>query len=386
MNQLSLEQLEKDYIGKRNGTLVVQSIRTERRKNRNYYELSCLCDCGEVHRIEKTHFDSRRNLTCKSCLKKRRSENQIPNLVNMRFGRLRVIEQIERKLTKHVTWHCACDCGNTTNVTTSDLMSGHVQSCRCLQKESTSKHNTKNWAGVVSKAGVEIKTPAFINDKGSWVWNCVCPLCGEEFTALPCKIMSGHIKSCGCGKARSGIRRDLTGTTIGYLTCLYPIPEKGKQTRWMCRCVCGKEYSVSISVLYNEKNPSCGCIRESKNSAFVEQLLKDNGCTFEKEYRFEDCVNQRALPFDFALLKGHTVDAVIEVQGAQHYHPVDSFGGKEGFAYRQKNDKIKRDYCKEKDIFLLELPYTLTKQEIKEKVLNAIYRNDCDGAIGNNST
>lgn len=350
---------------------------------RNRYSIVCDCKCGNTYIVKKSHFDSRDNLMCSACSNARRSQIQIPNLIGKHFGRLLVLGQIERQKTKHVMWDCICDCGKQTQVTTSDLLSGHIKSCGCLQRERTSDHNRKNWSGYCSEAGVKIVAPAFKNSKGTWLWNCICPRCGKEFAALPGRVMSGHIKSCGCGKARTGIRRDLSGQVVGYLTCLYPIQERGRQTRWMCRCVCGKEYSVPISSLQEGMYPSCGCIHESKNSIYVKKLLNEHRCYFRQEYCYSDCKNQKALPFDFAVFKGERVVFLIEVQGAQHYHPVEFFGGEKTFAYRRKNDQIKRTYCANNKIPLLELPYSLTKDEIKKEVVNAIYRNDCDGMTGN---
>jgi hypothetical protein len=47
----------------------------------------------------------------------------------------------------------------------------------------------------------------------------------------------------------------------------------------------------------------------------------------------------------------------IEYQGEQHYKAVEFFGGKDQFKTQQKLDKIKRDYCKNNNIKLLEIPY-----------------------------
>ena len=56
----------------------------------------------------------------------------------------------------------------------------------------------------------------------------------------------------------------------------------------------------------------------------------------------------------------------IEYQGEQHYFPVNIYGGDEGFKERQRNDKIKRDFCDKNNIKLIEIKYT----ENIEDVLN----------------
>ena len=46
------------------------------------------------------------------------------------------------------------------------------------------------------------------------------------------------------------------------------------------------------------------------------------------------------------------------------------FGGEEDFKYRQHNDEIKNNYCFKHNINLIRLPYTLTTQQIEEKLIH----------------
>ena len=64
------------------------------------------------------------------------------------------------------------------------------------------------------------------------------------------------------------------------------------------------------------------------------------------------------MPFDFAILKNNTIVSLIEYHGFQHYDVRSKFYEKHGdILYRQHNDLIKRNYCTEKNIPLLEIPY-----------------------------
>lgn len=62
------------------------------------------------------------------------------NLQNQRFGRLVVTELLKKNNSKPVVWICICDCGNRCEINSSNLLSGHTQSCGCLQKELIRKH------------------------------------------------------------------------------------------------------------------------------------------------------------------------------------------------------------------------------------------------------
>lgn len=64
----------------------------------------------------------------------------VNNLVGQRFGRLVVIRDSgERSGKGSVMWDCACDCGAVHRVVSTNLRSGHVQSCGCLSRELSSK-------------------------------------------------------------------------------------------------------------------------------------------------------------------------------------------------------------------------------------------------------
>ena len=47
----------------------------------------------------------------------------------------------------------------------------------------------------------------------------------------------------------------------------------------------------------------------------------------------------------------------IEYQGKQHYEPILYFGGEDNFELIVKHDKIKKNYCVENNIKLIEISY-----------------------------
>ena len=61
------------------------------------------------------------------------------------------------------------------------------------------------------------------------------------------------------------------------------------------------------------------------------------------------------LKCDFFLPK-HNV--VIEFNGIQHYELREHFGGEEGLNRTQNSDKLKRKFCIENQIKLLEIKYS----------------------------
>lgn len=62
---------------------------------------------------------------------------------------------------------------------------------------------------------------------------------------------------------------DLAGKTFGKLTVLEKSVKSGKNTSWLCRCVCGVEKSILAYNLTSGKSRSCGCVRGAKLGGLV---------------------------------------------------------------------------------------------------------------------
>lgn len=58
--------------------------------------------------------------------------NAFKDLTGKRIGRLTVIRDSGKDKKGNYKWECKCDCGNTTTVTSSHLITGHTRSCGCL--------------------------------------------------------------------------------------------------------------------------------------------------------------------------------------------------------------------------------------------------------------
>lgn len=97
------------------------------------------------------------------------------------------------------------------------------------------------------------------------------------------------------------------------------------------------------------RNISCG-------EAIADDYLRKKGYCIKKQYTFPDCRDEKVLPFDTAIrINGQL--CLIEVDGEQHYGPVDAFGGKEKLRDIQRHDRIKDDYCSGHGIPLLRIRY-----------------------------
>ena len=111
----------------------------------------------------------------------------------------------------------------------------------------------------------------------------------------------------------------------------------------------------------------CPICISSKGEKKVSEFLKRNNIFFNRQKSFDDCKNKRCLPFDFYL---PDYNICIEYNGEQHYTINKHFGGIDGLNYTNKNDEIKKNYCKNKNIKLIIIRYD---DDIEKILMDSIF-------------
>lgn len=124
----------KNETGNKYGRLTVLS-RAEN-NHRGDAQWLCQCDCGKQVIVKGVSLRSGHTQSC-GCYQKDKVREQglknTTNLVNKRFGKLVVKERIVGDKNEIGKWLCICDCGGETITTSNKLLSGHSQSCGCIQ-------------------------------------------------------------------------------------------------------------------------------------------------------------------------------------------------------------------------------------------------------------
>jgi hypothetical protein len=121
--------------------------------------------------------------------------NKIKDWTNQKFGRLTIVKRLDEKKRKYILWEAVCDCGNCIKVIPTKVSNGSVISCGCYRTEKL-KEKAKDWAGLKFNRITLLKRSDKKN-KGSFYWDGICE-CGNPILAIPSKVASGEIKSCGC--------------------------------------------------------------------------------------------------------------------------------------------------------------------------------------------
>lgn len=117
---------------------------------------------------------------------------------------------------------------------------------------------------------------------------------------------------------------DLSNQKFGKLIALYPTTrDKHGMLFWKCKCECGNNnVEVRGCDLTSGHCKSCGCL-SSKGNFKISQILLDNNYIFEREKTFDNCINPKTghkLRFDFYL---PDYNCCIEYDGEQHYKEYD---------------------------------------------------------------
>ena len=221
------------------------------------------------------------------------------NLLGKQFGKWTVIAEAPSLKTSYKTlamWTCQCQCGVIKDVRADDLRNGRSTQCKsCAAK--LQKKKTQNLIPII----------------------------------------------------------DETDKVYGEITVLKRIDnDKNNAACWQCQCSCGNIFIARGCDLRQNKYLSCGC-KGSKGEGLIYSILQNNQINFKKQFSFDDLRSEKNYPlrFDFALFDdNNNLIKLIEFQGIQHYKNIDFFT-----MNPQKNDELKRQYCKDHNIKLLEIPY-----------------------------
>lgn len=312
--------------------------------------VKCQCSCGNIFITRLTTAKEKKK--CKECQwKEHRSD-----ITGKRFGRLTVLSMAEDYVSpsghRLSRCNCLCDCGTTTVVNMSSLITGKTQSCGCLLN---SQGFLKDNPALVDKYDFKKNSEIGLNfdsltartSKKVW-WKC--NECGNSWYATVAS-QNDSIKH-GCPYC-SG-RLVLEGKTD--LLTLFPeiaeewdydkngdllpnnVSSKSSLKVWW-RCSEGHEWKATIGNRTHNKSGCPRCKIESVNS-FCEQAVY-----FYVKQAFPDAINSDThlgVELDIFI---PSINTGIEYDG-EAWHSLKR---------RIDNDIKKNSLCKEKGIRLVRI-------------------------------
>lgn len=293
------------------------------------------------------------------------------DMTNKQIGNLIVKERDMTKpkgAGKPIYWLCDCLlCGSKNNSIDGRKLRGKnpQQSCGCLMGQKNSIDWTNKRQG---KLLITEDTGKRTKDRHK-IWNYVCD-CGNQGEISSSSLTAG-IQSCGCLSREKTSERNSTnliGVKSGKLTVIEKTNQRNYKGNiiWKCICECGNECFASTPQIQEKTKKSCGCLKNSYYEEVISKLLLENNIPFEKEKIFNDCKNIFPLRFDFYVDNKY----IIEYDGEQHFKSINSWGGDEGLLKRQQRDNIKNEYCINKNIPLIRIPYTIEEITLEDILLD----------------
>lgn len=299
------------------------------------------------------------------------------NLIGQVFNYLTVIEKTDKRKNGSIVWNCQCKCGNIKEATSSDLNAGRVQSCGCYNKERVAENGNnllgKRYGRLVVIEKMDKRSK---NRCIYWKCKCdcgnECEVIGSNLVKENGTRSCGCIqkeKTSILGKQK-GI--DLAGQRFGKLTVI-KLLEDAKERTWECKCDCGNIRIVKAKYLLNEHVSSCGCLKQSLGELKIKQILKENNIDYIPQYHTDSC---RFLDTNYYAYFDFYVDNkyIIEYDGVQHFSNqyfknIKGVDANERFIKTKEHDKYKNQWCKKNNIPLIRIPYTHLKNLCLEDLL-----------------
>lgn len=269
-------------------------------------------------------------------------------------------------------WKCQCECGTIKEVLGSSLRNGNSKSCgKCGSKKNKTIDMTgwNMWEHGIPESKITV-IKQLPTEGGHALWECKCN-CGNPITFKVDggNLRSGHTLSCGCiRKGQNHKDRSNTYHNDIFIGQIVGINNQGSYL-YDCICHCGNHFISDSTRIINGHVQSCGCLN-SKGEEKISNLLKNMGISFEREYKLFDLLSEKGNPrrMDFAIFKNSVLKCFIEYQGEQHYNKNSAW-------YSGDIDKIKREYCKNKNIPLIEIAYTDYEKITEEYLIKKLEDN-----------
>lgn len=295
------------------------------------------------------------------------------NFKGERIGDLIVLKEVSYDYDKgNHNWCCISLTDDEIFYKTSEFLCYYKKE---IENGTNVTYNIKN--SISRKNGSIVNNWKLLNKIDENSWDCECVCCGERKI-----IKSKHLTITFCNKRINEANKELeelknnplisktpknikdkTGFKKGQIEILGYGKKILNHHYWIAKCLkCGKIFPIISTSLY--KNVfSCGCIH-SKGELKIFNFLKKYNINFITQYKIKECSYINPLPFDFLIYyKNSESYFLLEFQGQQHEMPF-SFSSDKSQETKEKNyeivktrDKIKKEYCKNNNIELLEISY-----------------------------
>jgi hypothetical protein len=327
--------------------------------------------CGELFSVRFNDFSSGKS-GCKRCGKAKRIESNTKthatfvNEVSDKYGmKFTVVSEYSKGRDKV---ELTCNIHMMNFITTPNtILNKDFCGCYKCREESFVKKRKFTKKEVVNYLENNTEIKMLSNEYKSTTDNLlfVCSSCDREFKTCFHTIMRTNMTTCkGCAITKAngtGIEEVRKYIEVNTTATLISDEYKNNTTKLRLMCECGEEFDTNFMKIKDRNKTRCSkCMGSVSNPEYrTMKFLDDNGIEYKYEYTFEDFKNKYGsyYRFDFAIFNKGELIKMIEVDGEQHYKPVNSWGGEEALKVTQQRDELKDLYCESKGIELIRIPY-----------------------------
>ena len=334
-----------------------------------------LCDYNTY--TVQPHLFINRGQRCQLCNNnKRLTEDEYNRRIKSREPEYKVLTPYSTKTSEISVLHIPC---GHQYITT--LYKFYTERCQCFECYGSKKMTDEEFQKYMNVYGNnEYRLLSSYITTNEYVTVQHKP-CGHVYNVRPYKFKQGRRCPYCAGvkiKTLDEFKQQVLELTDGKYECIDTQYINNKTPIKIKHHECGHEYLVKPNYFINgTRCPECA--KNRRKSAAVKQIIEilDEN-TYELEYVYDDCKNERYLPFDFFL---SNQSILIEYDGKQHFIPWSSkedCDHKYTLEYRHYNDNIKTKYCIDNNLTLIRIPYTLENDldDIVQSILDGSYLED----------
>lgn len=298
---------------------------------------------------------------------KRKTNKEWLEQVQLLVGDLYVFLQPYKNTRTKLTYYHV-DCGEVHSITPEAFLQG----CRCptcsrIKRNLKLTKTNKEWLQqVYDLAGDEYKflDPYAGNHTPIRYLHKVC---GKIHTMTPSNFLSGHRCSYCAGLYQdTETYREKIEELYGNEYSLLSEYKKANKMVKIRHNVCGYEWDTNATNFLQGKS-HCPRCQESNGEALIRKALNETFGLVENDTYYYGYRLPNKLHLDF-WIPLHRI--AIEYDGIQHYQARDFFGGKLEFNKQQIRDRRKDKYCKDNDISLVRIPYTVDTLDGVQNILS----------------
>jgi hypothetical protein len=197
--------------------------------------------------------------------------------------------------------------------------------------------------------------------RGRDTYEKICSYCNCTFTTKDSNQIH-CTRKCSLAKSRKSHKQFALELLEAHNGMLVPLTVyTGSDDKIECMCLkCGTIMNNMARVYTGCRKTGCSkCGRKSRGEDAIQTWLDHNGYTYAKQYSIDEVRRKSKLLFDFAIFNNDELLCLIEYDGVQHFEPIKRFGGVGYLEDQRARDNIKNEYCKDNNINLIRIPYTI---------------------------